>query len=298
MATQVFYFGIIARFCPEPKDGTEEKIKEILTDLNVDDYVFQLERGTELGKFHYQCWVHTKDKIRPETLRKTLPLDVENLTSWGCQPASNNGKQQLRTYCMKKETRVAGPWGFRTIYTGADLACMSTPYPWQQDLIDMIAAPPNDRTIIWIHNPAGDVGKSKLMKWCKYNNLCRRIPLGTATQIKSSVITQGPHRCYMLDLPRVRGKEEKLRELFSAIEEIKNGWVESAMYGKHEEMMMIPPHVIVFSNDAPDLRMASSDRWRIYEVLTRLDSLSQVSQSIYIPRSDDTARAPIEVPGA
>lgn len=93
--------------------------------------------------------------------------------------------------------------------------------------------------------------------------------MGTATQIKSSIITKGPHRAYMLDLPRVRGKDESLQNTFSAIEEIKNGWVETAMYGKWEELMMLPPHVIVFSNDKPRLDLCSADRWEVYQ----LDSL-------------------------
>lgn len=90
--------------------------------------------------------------------------------------------------------------------------------------------------------------------------------MGTATQIKSSIITKGAHRAYMLDLPRVRGKDESLQNIFSAIEEIKCGWVETAMYGKWEELMMLPPHVFVFSNEQPRLSLCSADRWSIYQV--------------------------------
>lgn len=164
---------------------------------------------------------------------------------------------------MKADTRVIGPFGLRPIYLGQDLVCLNNPYPWQQSILHAMQQPPDDRTIMWIYNARGNVGKTKLMKFCKWNGLAVRIPLGTATQIKSSVISKGVHRCYMLDLPRVRGKDERIQEVFSAIEEIKNGWVESAMYGKNEELMMLPPHVYVFSNEPPNMSFASLDRWRI-----------------------------------
>lgn len=277
MSTQVYYFSVIAR-CDDAKfDHT--LISGVFDRLDCNNYVFQMECGAS-GNYHYQCYIHTKQRYRPETLRRMLLL--EGVKSWGTKPCSTAGRVALQTYCMKTDTRILGPWGLKTIYTGADLAVMKNPYVWQSEIIAMIQCTPDDRTIVWIQNAAGNVGKSKLMKFCKYKGLSVRIPLGTATQIKSSVIEKGPQTCYMLDLPRVRGREERMTEIFSAIEEIKNGWIESAMYGKTAELMMMPPHVIVFSNDAPNLNLASADRWVVYNINSTGEKLSQMSQSINI----------------
>ena len=93
-----------------------------------------------------------------------------------------------------------------------------------------------------------------------------RVGLGSATQIKTSIIEKGAHRAYMVDLPRVRGSDERQQELFSALEEIKNGWVESPMYGKSAELLMEPPHIHIFSNELPNLTYASMDRWKIWMI--------------------------------
>ena len=55
-------------------------------------------------------------------------------------------------------------------------------------------------------------------------------------------------------------------ELFSALEEVKNGWVESPMYGRADELIMEPPHVWVFSNELPNLNHCSLDRWTIWHL--------------------------------
>ena len=70
----------------------------------------------------------------------------------------------------------------------------------------------------------------------------------------------------MVDLPRVRGTDERQQELFSALEEIKNGWIESPMYGKAAELLMEPPHIWIFSNELPNTSFMSQDRWKIYKV--------------------------------
>ena len=85
----------------------------------------------------------------------------------------------------------------------------------------------------------------------------------SAIQMKTSAINKGPHRIYMIDLPRVRGSDERQQDMFSALEDLKNGWVESPMYGDGKDLIMKPPHLWVFSNEYPNLSFASHDRWRI-----------------------------------
>lgn len=228
---------------------------------NIKDYLFQLERGEKEGKLHYQMYIKLHKKQRSITLEKEFRETIPHV---GVQKCSTLGRCALKHYCMKKTSRVKGPWGKRPIYFGNDLKVMETPFHWQYDLVDLLDQPPDDRTIIYIWEKTGNVGKSKLVKWMCFNKKATRIPLGTATQLKCSVISEGAHKVYLIDIPRSIGSEERLGDLFSAIEEVKNGHIKTAMYGKPSELFMEPPHVVVFSNYPPSLKLCSVDRWKCY----------------------------------
>ena len=155
----------------------------------------------------------------------------------------------------------------RNTYEGRDLRCMDEPYAWQKKIMDVINEEADDRTINWVYNASGCAGKSKLMKYLRWTNAeMARVGLGSATQIKTAVIKKGAHQIYMVDLPRVRGSDERQQELFSALEEIKNGWVESPMYGEAAELLMDPPHIWIFSNELPNISMCSLDRWYVWHL--------------------------------
>ncbi len=227
-------------------------------------FVYQYEKCPTTGNIHLQGYVNLRKKSYHTGKPLAKQLCALGLPGVTCKPASTNGKVALQSYCMKQDTRVHGPWADHPIYQGQDLNCMSNPRPWQQEIMDRIAKKPDDRTIIWINDDGGNVGKSKLLKYLAYKKLAKRIPLGNATQIKTNVICQGSARCYCVDLPRTTGTTEKMQDLISALEELKNGWVTTAMYGKHQELMMQPPHVLVFSNQSPPIHMMSEDRWKVY----------------------------------
>lgn len=231
---------------------------------NCDDFIFQLERGLIKHELHYQGWIKVDPKIRS----KTLAVDWNpHFPGVEISEASNSGNVALKTYVMKPETRVAGPWGKRPIYTGAnDLACMVKPNGFQQTIIDIIAGDPDDRKIHYLFEPTGGVGKSKLTKFLCFKKIAKKIPMGNATQLKTFICHAGPARCYLIDIPRTTGTTEKLADLYSAIEEVKNGFVQSPMYGKMHELFMDPPHIFVFSNAKPNIYAMSRDKWKIGEI--------------------------------
>ncbi len=235
-----------------------------LFSLRCEKFIFQLE-DTDNNP-HYQCYARWKKKHYPKTLAKRLNEQFRGIQ---VDPCSKNGMaaDALSNYCMKAESRIKGPWADRPIYLGSDLVQVKNhPFQWQQMVFDMISEEPDDRTINWVYNHMGNVGKSKLCKFLKFHKLAKRIPLGTATQLKTNCVVKGPHRAYFVDMPRVRGKEEQVADLMSAIEDIKNGDVESAMYGKVWDMMMLSPHVWIFSNDLPPFKYCSRDRWKVWEL--------------------------------
>lgn len=54
---------------------------------------------------------------------------------------------------------------------------------------------------------------------------------------------------YCIDLTRTKGEDQSSKDLFSAVEQIKNGFVIDTMYGKYNESFFEPPVVIIFSNN-------------------------------------------------
>lgn len=246
-------------------------------------FVYQWERGHIAGKEHLQGYLNLKERSYHTGKPLGALLNSLGLNGAECKPASKEGIAALQAYVMKDDTRIAGPWGDRPVYLGQDLTMLNSPYPWQATVISMIKKPPDDRTIVWINDTGGNVGKSKLLKKLCYEKLAKRIPLGNATQLKTNVVVQGPSRVYCVDLPRTVGSTEKMHDLISAIEEIKGGWVSSAMYGKHQELFMQPPHVLVFSNMPPPREMMSRDRWKTYKVDSKkrlVTDLSDLSEKI------------------
>ena len=68
------------------------------------------------------------------------------------------------------------------------------------------------------------------------------------------------------DLHRTRGKSDSLTDILSVIEDIKDGFVTSSMYGGDKQLMMSPPTVIVFSNIRLPYNSLSEDRWDLYTI--------------------------------
>lgn len=239
-------------------------------------YVFQTEM---VSRRHYQGRIDLKDKsarMVKATLLSVFEAGGYDITNLTVTPESNASVKTSGSlfYATKTESRVDGPWHDASfvapqrpiVYNGEDLACMENLLPWQQEIMDIVNDDPDDRRIVWIYNEVGNAGKSKLQKWLAFRHGARRVPLGTATQIKTAVADGTAKSLYMVNLPRVTGSQESQRDLFSALEEIKDGWVESCMYGKEHQLFMKPPHLLIFSNDVPDLKLASADRWVVYDL--------------------------------
>ena len=52
--------------------------------------------------------------------------------------------------------------------------------------------------------------------------------------------------------------------LYSTIENIKNGRVDSTFYGRFKRLRFKPPHVIVFTNNVPNMSALSSDKFHLF----------------------------------
>lgn len=86
-------------------------------------------------------------------------------------------------------------------------------------------------SIQWIFDPTGCTGKSKFLKWVCVNRPeeVAKVTFGTASQLRSAIISAGSRKCYFLDLPRTSSSDDSI---LGVIEDIKNGHIVSNMYGQ------------------------------------------------------------------
>ena len=176
-------------------------------------------------------------------------------------------------------------------YKGKDIRILDDPenrYLWQNKLIDLfydeekeVFKEPDDRSIYWIRDEIGCVGKSKLVKWLCINrpDEAVKIVFGSAQQLRNSVIGVGTRILYLIDIPRSPSKDEKFENMVSSIEEIKNGYVVSHMYGRYNKLMMDPPHVIIFANYKCPRYLLSDDRWITLRINKDLDLIEDIDNN-------------------
>lgn len=227
----------------------------------------QVERGEVAGKLHLQASLKLREKKRPGQVAQLL-TETFNLPAGACHCRPTASSEGSFKYCMKEDSRVLGPWADRPIYLGEDVAIVgSDPHPWQREVLRILRGNVNMRTVIWVTNTKGNVGKSAFTKFCHYKKIAFSLPMGAAHQLRSVVVAVGSKPAYILDITRSLGTADKVVDLITVIENIKNGLVQSVMYGKYEELLMAPAHVVVFANwSPPDLEALSADRWVLCEI--------------------------------
>jgi|APGre2960657404_1045060.scaffolds.fasta_scaffold25872_1 hypothetical protein len=112
----------------------------------------------------------------------------------------------------------------------------------------------NRRKIISIIDKEGNKRKSTFLKWLCYRRSYEIVKFGygSSQQLRSAFVNTNPKPVYLINLSRTKGYTDRMDDLYSVIEEVKNGHIASSMYGKHREVTMHPPHIIVFSNNKLD----------------------------------------------
>ena len=241
-----------------------DKFKSALENLDPAGYVFQLESAKTTGRRHFQGNLRLKEKMGQSDLRNSLRSILRNFYGEGCltiRPTHDMKKADF--YCMKDDTRIEGPWLFPPeIYLGQDL--IKKFYPWQEKIFQRVISKPDDRSIDLICDTSGNKGKSLFAKTLGYRYDACIIPLGlTSAQMKAAIVSNGPHKIYILDLPR---NNKSFQEIFDTIEELKRGFVISCFQGKLKQLYMSRPHVVCFTNEFPQLDLLSFDMWNLYQI--------------------------------
>lgn len=244
-------------------------------------YVFQKEIGDEKSNEHYQCALITKDRLRHTTLLNRLSKESTKEKSCFQLDRMHGSWEESFAYCTKISNRVGEKYYTNIkVYDGRDVAFLDIEdnrYEWQNIILDDIydtglqtfkEAHPRD--VIWFYDIKGCSGKSSFIKWLQLRNSTEvaKLSCNTDAQLRGGIISAGERKLFVVDLPRAFDQmyqwREKLAGIISCVEDLKNGYVTSAMYGDYKCLLQAPPHVIIFSNFLPPTDYLSEDRWRCY----------------------------------
>lgn len=244
-----------------------------------DSHTFQLEESSN-GMMHYQCCLSTK-------IRKTQNTVLNDLHSELRYPRElievnrSIDFDAAKDYCSDKHKRAVGSELYTTDsklkYDDSDIKFLDEPkarYLWQKkfmetffDEAEVNLKTPDDRKVYWVQDTNGNSGKSKFSKWLvrRHNNITK-IAFGSSNQLRSSVISEGIKEFYILDIPRTLGDDDSIHSVVSVIEDVKNGYVKSGMYGESKELFLKPPHIVVFTNKICPITLLSEDRWQNFYI--------------------------------
>lgn len=225
-------------------------------------WIYQIEKGDDTGKLHMQGYIRLKEKRRADAVGKLMQESLKG--SLHCSPCSEAGKEALRKYCMKSETKIAGPWderGNMYQYRGEDLPKETELVEWQRDLEELLLEEPDNRDIWWYWSTEGCYGKTMFLKYLSWHHGWPVITYSRACDVKY-MCSQNPSKVYLFDLARSKPESLAMNELYNAMEEIKNGLY---IVQKYESKRVITcfAHIVVFANFAPCTEMLSKDRWKV-----------------------------------
>lgn len=219
-----------------------ENLAKILREF-CKEFYFQLESGEQTGYVHYQGVVSLDKKHRMKEVVNLFGTKVVHV-----EPAKN--WYSSIKYCAKDETKLKGPWDHNSVW----VETITELNWWQSELKDTLLCKPDNRTIYWLWDSVGNIGKSSFCKYAAVHLGATVLGNGSFTDI-AFAIGDNP-KTIIFDLPRtIEGRVN-----YTAIEKCKDGMVFS---GKYESRTKIfnPPHIVVFANFSPDMHAMSADRW-------------------------------------
>lgn len=251
----------------------------LLSFLNreADECIFQYEKGAEKKKEHIQgVFTLTGPRKSKTKVLALFQATFKNIGGLTLSPVYD--RVAIESYVTKSEGRTKGPFygGKKEMYDTQ--MSESKLRIWQQQLFEIISGPEQemlrDRKVIWVQDSVGNTGKSWFQKWLRIGQkklVVRSLPISSVDRLISAVnIINKTHKvdAYTIDFTRTQGEDQSYKDLFSTIEQIKNGYVVDVMYGKYNEVIFKPPLVIIFTNNKYEEfeHYLSKDRWKVYVV--------------------------------
>lgn len=251
---------------------------------NCDKYTFQEEKGSS-GTPHLQGYWDFKNPRSFASLKKIFPkLHIEKC---------NNAKR-VEAYCRKEETRNGAT--FTNVVPERELKLITVLRPWQQSIIDQIKEEPDDRTVNWVFDKTGCMGKTVFSKYLFAKH-------------KAIIATGGGNKDIACLLATLKNEGRNLNDLttfifnfprstegvsYKAIESVKDGLMTSVKY-ESSTLVFNCPHVWIFSNEMPIEKHLSNDRWCIWTIENEELILLRGNRKIAEDHGKDSAKSSVEI---
>ena len=139
---------------------------------------------------------------------------------------------------------------------------------WQDSLLQYIK--PSNREIIWVIGRKGNEGKTWFQEYMESKYGWGKVICGMDIKAKKSSI------CHVLSKRSLMSTEIFLFDVgkaftfdgvnYELLEKIKNGRVLASKFDSKELKFQTPNIVVVFSNEAPEVKQLSTDRWKIFQI--------------------------------
>ena len=138
--------------------------------------------------------------------------------------------------------------------------------PWQESLLQYIK--PSNREIIWVIGKKGNEGKTWFQDYMESKFGWSKVIAGMDIKLKKSSICHALTKrslmttdIFLFDVGKAHSDDDVNYEL---LEKIKNGRVLASKFDSKELKFHTPNAVVVFSNEKPDVKQLSKDRWKIF----------------------------------
>ena len=129
--------------------------------------------------------------------------------------------------------------------------------PWQQECLDIVQAQ-DDRTVTWIRDSDGNNGKTVL---CKEMALHYKAAVFGNAGKKDLSYAYNDQEIIAFNLTRTTTD----RINYESIEAFKDGLMFSGKY-ESETKVFNSPNMLVMSNELPNYKAMSADRWQVYDL--------------------------------
>lgn len=215
--------------------------------------LFQEEIG-ESGTLHLQGTLKLIKKARLSAMTKLISDKVH----W--EPTRNI--EASFDYCKKNDTSTGKRWMFGL---PKPIKVIENLRPFQQSLVDEISNEPNDRTILWIYDPIGNMGKTQFLKYLTVNHGAvfsyggKKADIINLVYNNKDYLLENPNPIMVYSFPRDIDPDHISYE---SMEQIKDGCISNT---KFEAGCFVcnSPHVIVLANCLPRTYKLTADRWDI-----------------------------------
>jgi len=228
-------------------------------------YTFQEEKG-DSGYVHWQGRLSLFKKRRKHAALKLFESTPPNYFEPTCNPEYLRGQA---FYQQKPDTRISGPFTDKDppppiltqqqkIFNEIGLT------PWMEELKDQVSTF-HMRAIDLVYDEMGNNGKSLFSEHLEYIGIAEEIPpFRLMDDIFQWVASRPIKPVYIIDMPRGM-KKDRLGDLYSGIEVIKNGVAYDKRYTA-KKIRFDRPRIIVFTNELPCFDLMSADRWRVWKI--------------------------------